>query len=71
GSYMRYPRTETQISANTYAPAQLWWVQLIKTGPIASGTYQIAPIRNYYHNLLTNELVFPASQVIYQKRGCR
>lgn len=71
GIYMTIPRSTTQISRDTYAPAQRWWIQLIKTGPIASGTYQIAPIRNYYHNLLTNELVFPASQVIYQKRGCR
>lgn len=71
GSYMRYPRTETQISANTYAPAQLWWVQLIKTGPIASGTFQIAPIQVYYHNLMTNELTFPASQLVFNKQGCR
>lgn len=71
GTYMTYPRSTTQFSRDTYTPAQRWWIQLVKTGPIASGTYQIAPIRNYYHNLLTNELVFPSSQAIYQKRGCR
>ncbi|MDV3444050.1 hypothetical protein R0G64_32635, partial [Pseudomonas otitidis] len=55
GIYMTIPRSTTQISRDTYTPAQLWWVQLIKTGPIASGTFQIAPIQVYYHNLLTNE----------------
>ena len=71
GLYMTMPRSTSKIARGTYEPAHFWWIQLIKTGPIASGTYQITPIRNYYHNLLTNELVFPASQMIYQKRGCR
>ena len=50
-------------------PAQRWWIQLIK-GPIATGTFNI-PIRVYYDNVLTNELTFPASQLVFTKKGCR
>ncbi|MDH0336852.1 fimbrial protein [Metapseudomonas otitidis] len=71
GVFMGYPLTETQISATTYKPAQQWWIQLIKIGPISSGTFKIAPIQVYYHNLLTNELTFPASQLVFNKQGCR
>lgn len=71
GIFMGHPRTETQISATTYAPAQLWWFQLIKTGPIESGTFAIKPIQVYYHNLLTNELTFPPTRLVFNKKGCR
>lgn len=71
GAFMSYPRTEMQISSNKYVPAQRWWIQLIKTGPIETGTFNIPPIRVYYHNLLTNELTFPSSQLVFTKKGCR
>lgn len=71
GAFMGYPTTEMQIPADTYVPGQLWWFQLIKTGPIESGTVQIPPIQVYYHNLLTNELTFPATRLEVNKRGCR
>lgn len=71
GEFMGYPRRTSSVPAYTYVPAQNWWIQLIKTGPIESGTFDIPPIRNYYHNLLTNELTFPPSQLVFQKRGCR
>ncbi|WP_301151257.1 fimbrial protein [Metapseudomonas otitidis] len=71
GIYMGSPLTETQISATTYKPAQQWWIQLIKIGPITSGTFKVAPIRVFYHNLMTNELTFPASDLVFRKQGCR
>ncbi|BBT14517.1 fimbrial protein [Metapseudomonas otitidis] len=71
GRYMVDPPSELQISATTYVPAQLWWIQLIKTGPIQSGTFKINPARVFYHNLLTNELTFTPSQVVFNKQGCR
>lgn len=71
GIYMGRPRGQTQIPANVYVPAQRWWVQLIKIGPIESGTFNIQPARVYYHNLMTNELTFPASQLVFNKEGCR
>lgn len=71
GIFMQHPLVETQISATSYSPGQLWWFQLIKTGPIESGTVQIPPIQVYYHNLLTNELTFPATRLEVSKRGCR
>lgn len=71
GTYMGYPRQTLQISAYPYSPAQRWWVQLIKTGPIETGTFSIPPVRVYYHNLLANELRFPAVQLAFNKLGCR
>lgn len=71
GAFMASPRSSTEIGRDDYVPAQRWWIQLIKIGPMASGTFRISPIRNYYHDLLTNELEFPASQLVFQKQGCR
>ncbi|BCG22511.1 fimbrial protein [Pseudomonas tohonis] len=71
GVYMGYPRYEVQAPGGKYVPAQRWWIQLIKTGPIATGTFNIPPIRVYYDNVLTNELTFPASQLVFTKKGCR
>lgn len=71
GAFMGFPRTVTQISNTNYVPAQRWWIQLIKTGPIETGTLKLNPIRVYYHNLLTNELTFPPTQIVFNKRGCR
>ncbi len=71
GRYMNDPPTEMQISSNNYLPAQLWWIQLVKTGPIESGTFQIKPARVFYHNLLSNELTFTPSQLVFNKQGCR
>lgn len=71
GNFMGSPRSSTPIGRDDYVPAQRWWIQLIKIGPMASGTFRISPIRNYYHDLLTNELEFPASQLVFQKQGCR
>ncbi|MGA6107610.1 fimbrial protein [Pseudomonas solani] len=70
GVFMGFPRTVTEISNTSYVPAQRWWIQLIKTGPIETGTLKINPIRVYYHNLLTNELTFPPTQVVFTKKGC-
>ncbi|WP_165676148.1 fimbrial protein [Metapseudomonas otitidis] len=71
GAFMTSPRSNIEIARDDYVPAQRWWIQLIKTGPMASGTFRISPIRIYYHDLLTNELEFSASQLVFQKQGCR
>lgn len=71
GRYMVDPPRELQISATTYVPAQMWWIQLIKIGPIQSGTFKINPVRVFYHNMLTNELNFTPSQVVFNQQGCR
>lgn len=71
GRYMQDPPAEMTISNTTYVPAQQWWIQLIKIGPIESGTFQIKPARVFYHNLLTNELTFTPSQLVFNKQGCR
>ncbi|WP_165666052.1 MULTISPECIES: fimbrial protein [Pseudomonadaceae] len=71
GIFMDYPRRGMPILATSYSPAQLWWFQLIKTGPIESGTFGINPIQVYYHNMLTNELTFPPTRLVFNKTGCR
>lgn len=70
GEMMRSARRRTPIPRNHYAPAQRWWIQLIKTGPINSGTFSMNPVRIYYDDELTNQLNFLSSQVVFQKRGC-
>ncbi|MCU9949494.1 fimbrial protein [Pseudomonas sp. PDM13] len=71
GVLMNYPTRATAISPNTYLPAQRWWIQLIKTGEITSGTFNIPPIDVYYQELLTNRLNIAGSRLEFQKRGCR
>lgn len=71
GRFMNDPPAELQISATTYVPAQQWWIQLIKVGPIESGTFRIKPVQVFYHNLMTNELTFPPTQLVFNKQGCR
>ncbi|MDV3444109.1 hypothetical protein R0G64_33040, partial [Pseudomonas otitidis] len=58
GIYMTIPRSTTQISRDTYTPAQRWWIQLIKTGKINSGTLSMNSVRIYYDDALTNQLNF-------------
>lgn len=71
GAFMISPRSSTPIERDDYIPAQRWWIQLIKIGPMESGTFRISPIRNYYQDLLTNELEIPSSQLVFHKQACR
>ncbi|MDV3443195.1 fimbrial protein [Pseudomonas otitidis] len=70
GEMMRSARRRTPIPRNHYAPAQRWWIQLIKTGKINSGTLSMNSVRIYYDDALTNQLNFVSSQVVFQTRGC-
>lgn len=71
GVLMKYPTRATEIGPGTYKPAQRWWIQLIKTGEITSGTFDIPPIEVYYLSQLTNRLSIAGSRLEFQKRGCR
>ncbi|WP_165677134.1 fimbrial protein [Metapseudomonas otitidis] len=72
GQYMTSPRISTEkIARGRYTPANRWWIQLIKTGPIESGMYAIPNIDIYYHNQLSNRLVFTPLNVTILTRGCR
>lgn len=72
GQYMTSPRVGTErIPWGSYVPASLWWIQLIKTGPIRSGTWAVPPVEIFYHNQLSNELVFSGVNLVVQTQGCR
>lgn len=71
GRMMRADRTRTAIPRDHYAPAQRFWVQLIKTGPIQSGTFAMPQVRIYYDDELTNELIFLPVPLVVTQRGCQ
>ncbi len=71
GRMMSGVRTRTAIPRNHYAPAQRFWVQLIKTDSIKSGTFTMPPVRIYYDDELTNELIFLPVPVVATQRGCQ
>ena len=62
GEFMNSPRTVEPMPHGRYAPANNWWVQLVKTGPISSGTYNydIPNVEVHHHDVRTNILTFPA-----------
>lgn len=71
GRMMRAVRTRTAIPRDHYAPAQRFWIQLIKTGPIKSGTFAMPQVRIYYDDELTNELIFLPVPLVVTQRGCQ
>ncbi|MGA4634934.1 fimbrial protein [Pseudomonas solani] len=72
GELMQYPRARTAIPRNHYAPGQRWWIQLIKTSATPSnGSLSIEPVRIYYDDELTNELMFTPSMLSLDIRTCR
>ncbi|WP_416367163.1 fimbrial protein [Pseudomonas tohonis] len=72
GEIMHGSRPRRAIPRNHYAPAQRFWVQLVKTNDNpSSGALQINPVRIYYDNELTNELTFPPTQLMFTQKGCR
>lgn len=70
GEFVSSPRKTTPLGWGEYTPASNWWIQLIKTGKISSGTYNIPRVEVYYHNLLTNVLFFPSLTIAFKNRGC-
>lgn len=71
GEFMNSPRKTDALAWGRYTPASNWWIQLIKTGPISSGTYSIPSVEVHYHDERANALVFPAIAIAFQTRSCR
>lgn len=71
GEIMHGSRPRREIPRNHYAPAQRFWVQLVKTNDNpSSGALHVNPVRIYYDNELTNELTFSPTQLVFTKKGC-
>lgn len=71
GEFMNSPRKTDALAWGRYTPASNWWIQLVKTGPISSGTYSIPAVEVHYHDERTNSLRFPAISIAFQARSCR
>ncbi|WP_337058673.1 fimbrial protein [Pseudomonas sp. USHLN015] len=71
GEFMNSPRKTDALAWGRYTPASNWWIQLIKTGPISSGTYSIPNVEVHYHDERTNTLRFPSLAITFQARSCR
>lgn len=71
GEFMNSPRKTDALAWGHYTPASNWWIQLVKTGPISSGTYSIPAVEVHYHDERTNSLRFPAIAIAFQARSCR
>ncbi|MDF2397169.1 fimbrial protein [Pseudomonas sp. 3MA1] len=70
GVYMEWPRFERRLSPNTYSPPHKFKLELVKTGAISSGKFLDHKIRIYYHNQLSNEIVFNNVSYNAQRSGC-
>jgi len=70
GVYMEWPRFERRLNPNTYSPAHKFKLELVKTGAIRSGKFLDHKIRIYYHNQLSNEIVFNNVSYNAQRSGC-
>ncbi|MEN5089939.1 fimbrial protein [Pseudomonas protegens] len=70
GAYMSHPRFTRQIQAYNYQPPQKFRFELVKVGPISSGSSSNQIVRIYYHNQLSNELIFSNVAFVAQNSGC-
>ncbi|BAQ82295.1 putative fimbrial protein [Pseudomonas sp. St29] len=70
GVYMDWPRFERRITPNAYLPPHKFKFELVKTGTISSGKFIDHKIRIYYHNQLSNEILFNNVSYTAQSRGC-
>ncbi|MGZ0783828.1 fimbrial protein [Pseudomonas saponiphila] len=70
GVYMEWPRFERRLNPSTYTPPHKFKLELVKTGPIGSGKFSNHRIRIYYHNQLSNEILFNNVSYTAQSRGC-
>ncbi|MDP9532487.1 fimbrial protein [Pseudomonas protegens] len=68
--YMEWPRFERRLNPGTYSPPHKFKLELVKTGPISSGKFLDHKIRNYYHNQLSNEILFNGVTYNAQRSGC-
>jgi len=71
GSYITSPIKVEDLPWGRYTPASNWWIQLIKTGSISTGTYKIPPVEVRYQGELTNSLIFPQIELVSRARGCK
>lgn len=70
GVYMEWPRFERRLNPTTYTPPHKFKLELVKTGPISSGKFLDHKIRIYYHNQLSNEILFNNVSYNAQRSGC-
>lgn len=70
GVYMQANRHERQIAPWTYTPVQKFTFELVKTGPIKTGTSRNNRVSVFYHNHLSNEIVFPSMSYTAMNSGC-
>lgn len=70
GVYMEWPRFERRLDPTTYTPPHKFKLELVKTGPISSGKFTDHKIRIYYHNQLSNEILFNNVSYNAQRSGC-
>lgn len=68
--YMEWPRFERLLNPGTYSPPHKFKLELVKTGPISSGKFLDHKIRIYYHNQLSNEILFNGVSYNAQRSGC-
>lgn len=76
GQFMTSPMTSENLyysglKPTQYTPASHWWIQLIKTGTLASGNFAIPNVQVFYGNEITNVLRFSAGSLAFNTRGCR
>lgn len=75
GQFMTSPMTSENLyysglKPTQYTPASHWWIQLIKTGTLASGNFAIPNVQVFYGNEITNVLRFSAGSLAFNTRGC-
>lgn len=71
GVFMQANRHEREIGPWTYSPVQKFTFELVKTGPIKTGVSRNNRVAVYYHNHLSNEIVFPSMRYTAMNRGCK
>lgn len=73
-SLMDWPRLSQAYTSVLYTPAGLYRVQLVVTGPLATGsntmTLPSPAARTYYGSLLSNQAVFTNTTVVVQTVAC-
>ncbi|MGR1220709.1 fimbrial protein [Metapseudomonas otitidis] len=70
GQWIGSPRKVENLPPGRYTPTSNWWIQLIKTGSISTGTYKIPEVQVHYQDELTNALKFREIELVSRARGC-
>lgn len=71
GQWIGSPKKVEDLPRGRYTPASNWWIQLIKTGSISTGTYRIPEVQVHYQDELTNALKFREIELVSRARGCK